>query len=469
MEGLEVKVCWFSESINNKDFRIDSQFYTSAPTKNPVLNYDKIGNLLVKAQYGISISMNEESKGYPIYRMNEIHNMLCDSEVHKFADITKSELEIFELNDRDVLFNRTNSYEWVGRTGLYRKLDERSFVFASYLVRFIPNEKFVLPEFLSTFLNTKYGIADIKRRARQSINQTNVNPEEVKKIDIPLLSINFQNKLKNCYDIAHDNLVKSQHFYTQAENLLLETLSLKNFTPSDEVVNIKTYKESYLLTGRLDAEYYQVKYDEIIKKIKSGSNWNSLEKILIKIDTGEYSTEYYRNNNSKDLTFYIRSTNIKEGQIEVDNNYFVPRKDFIRVAKSGNIVTARVGSIGVFGEVRKELDGAIYSDNVLCFQLPDNFIPSVYTLLFNTKYYYELIDRLARGSVQQRLNQETLKDLIIPIIEESIQQQISEKIEESFQLKKKSEQLLDLAKKAVEMAIEESEEVAMEFINQKIN
>ena len=50
---------------------------------------------------------------------------------------------------------------------------DSDFIFASYLVRFVPNENLVLSKYLTTFLNTKFGIWDIKRRARHSINQTN--------------------------------------------------------------------------------------------------------------------------------------------------------------------------------------------------------------------------------------------------------------------------------------------------------
>lgn len=56
--------------------------------------------------------MNTDSVGYPIYRMNEIHDMLCDLDVDKCADITQAEYDRFALKDRDVLFNRTNSFEW---------------------------------------------------------------------------------------------------------------------------------------------------------------------------------------------------------------------------------------------------------------------------------------------------------------------------------------------------------------------
>lgn len=469
LEGREIKEVKFSQTLENKDFRTDSDFWAKEPKKNPALKYEQIGKHLKKSQYGISIAMNEDRKGYPIYRMNEIHNMFADFTVKKCADITNEDLRLFKLNDKDVLFNRTNSYEWVGRTGIYRKSSDDNFVFASYLVRFVPDEKTITPEYLTTFLNTKYGIWDVKRRARHSINQTNVNPEEVKEIEIPLLSETIQKQIQFCFETAYSKLKDSTRIYKQAENLLLEAVGLKNFEPSKEKTNVKNFSECFQASERLDAEFYQRKYDDIESKIKKNKNWDNLGNLQTKIDTGEYAPAYFRKDEAEDLTFYIRSTNIKRGQIELDDNYYVSKKDFVRIAEKGDIVTARVGSVGVFGEVRKELEGAIYSDNILCFRLPDSFIPSVYTILFNTTHYFDLIDRLARGSVQQRLNQETLKDLIVPYIETETQEEISELIEESFRLRKESENLLEIAKRAVEIAIEEREETAIEFINAEIN
>jgi len=168
LEGLEATEIKLSQCVENKDYRIDSGFYTKAPIINPHLSYKKIGDCLLSSQYGISVAMNEDKKGYPIYRMNEIHNLLCDLNVNKCADITQEEAEIFKLHDKDVIFNRTNSFEWVGRTGIYYQNDNIDRIFASYLVRFIPNADILLPEYLTTYLNTKYGMWDIKRRARQS-------------------------------------------------------------------------------------------------------------------------------------------------------------------------------------------------------------------------------------------------------------------------------------------------------------
>lgn len=324
------------------------------------------------------------------------------------------------------------------------------------------------PVYTLTFLNCKYGRELLMRKERGAI-QKGLNLDDLKTIIVPLYSPEFQLLIEKTFYKAQDKLTESKSLYNSAETLLLETIGLSNFQPSTDPVNVKSFKDSFLTTGRIDAEYYQKKYEEIETIIKRNSESYQLSDLLIKIDTGEYSPKYYIKDEIPDLTFYIRSTNIKGGQIELDNDFYVKKKDFVRIAKERDIVTARVGSLGIFGEIRKELEGSVYSDNVLCFSLPENLISSVYVLLFNSRVYFELIDRFARGSVQQRLNQETLKDLIVPIIDYKKQEKIAELIEESFTLKKQSKQLLETAKKAVEIAIEENEEAAMDFIKQNTN
>ena len=109
MDGLVCNEVLLSATKENKDFRIDSAFYTGFIKKNPVLSYGKIGNYLIKSQYGISQDMNLDGKGYPIYRMNEIHDMLCDLYTEKYVDIDVATMHKYLIKDGDVLFNRTNS------------------------------------------------------------------------------------------------------------------------------------------------------------------------------------------------------------------------------------------------------------------------------------------------------------------------------------------------------------------------
>lgn len=267
-DGLEICEKRLTEISKNKDSRIDSQFWATAIKHNPNYIYTKIGNILKQSQYGLSLEMNEDGIGSPIYRMNEIHNSLCDLKVKKFADITEHELDVFKLHNGDVLFNRTNSYEWVGRTGIYYKESEQDkTVFASYLVRLVPDSEKVLPEYLTAFLNTTIGIRQIKARARQSVNQTNVNPEEVKEIEIPLLSMRLQTVIRNAYQCAHAKLVDSQQAYCSAEKLLEDYLNIQ--FDSDSTYSVKALSKSFTQSGRLDAEYYQPKYERLLSQLNN--------------------------------------------------------------------------------------------------------------------------------------------------------------------------------------------------------
>ena len=500
LEGLEVSEGSFTHTLENKDFRIDSQFYTQEPIKNPKLTYDKIGNCLLNAQYGISIAMNEENIGYPIYRMNEIHSMMCDLEVDKCADISTTELETFELEDRDVLFNRTNSFQWVGRTRIYKKIDDRKFVFASYLVRFIPDQSKILPEYLATFLNTHAGVADIKRRARQSINQTNLNLEEVKAIDIPILSIPFQELLKDCFDQAHKLRIESKKSYQQAEQLLLQEIGLADFTPrnspplegwipskmEDGVVNsppkelssqtgvgfnVKSFQESFGTSGRLDAEYYQVKYEEMITEItrQNHDKLSNLVDISKSIEPGSANYEEYG------LPFIRVSDYSEFGVTKPDkylsDNFVFQNKELIKSLKpkKGTILFSKDGSVGTAYHLRED-ENLITSGAILHLKVKDEskIMPEYLTLALNSKVVKMQAERDAGGSIILHWRVSEIENIVVPIIPTNKQIEIAELIEESFSLKKQSEHLLEVAKQAVEMAIEESEEVAMEWIKQEM-
>lgn len=460
LKGLEIVEKKLSYAQNNKDYRLDSGFYTSEIKQNENLTYRKIGDCLKKSQYGISINMNNEGQGYPIYRMNEIHNMFCDFEVDKFANISRLEAEIFKLNDGDVLFNRTNSYEWVGRTGIFRKTKKQDFVFASYLVRFIPDEKIILPEYLVTYLNSKYGIKDIRRRARQSINQTNVNPEEVKEMFIPLLSEGLQNIIKKSFDEAFDKNVSSQNLYIKAEDLLLEELGLRDFQPSEQGVNIKSLKDSFLSTGRLDAEYYQPKYEQIESLITN--YYRGAKKV-----SDEYELV------TKKIDFTKQAYNyIEIGDIEISsgsNTYNLVNTEDLPanakiIPKLGDILISKVrpyrGAVSIIDNNINDLvvSGAF---TVLRPKKESKYNVELLKCLLRTKIYKDWLLKFNVGTSYPVIKDDDILNLPIPNVSIEIQNETSELIQQSFALKAKSEQLLETAKTLVEMAIEQGEEKAL--------
>ncbi|MDQ3129385.1 MAG: restriction endonuclease subunit S [Acidobacteriota bacterium] len=318
--------------------------------------------------------------------------------------------------------------------------------------------------YLLAYLNSNFGRKLLLRKTRGAV-QAGLNLDDLKTLTIPCLSDDIQFEVEKLVKNANYQLDLSQSSYKDAENLLLDELGLLNWQPTEQNTSVVSFADSFFTTGRLDAEYYQPKYEEIESKIKSYKNgFGVLGKLTQYVYTGEYADEYLPK--SKDLKFYIRSTNIKNGLVEEDENYYVESYKFTKFAKKGDIITARVGTIGIFGGINEEIEGSVYSDNVLCFRLPESFNYLAYTVYFNSRANWELVDRLARGSVQQRLNQETLKDLVVPILTSTIQENIVSLINKSQFAKSESKRLLNLAKKAVEAAIEQDEETALDLITE---
>jgi type I restriction enzyme M protein len=462
MSGLECNEVVYSVTQKNKDFRIDSQFYTMQLKRNAGLTYARIGDCLINSQYGISIAMNEDDDGYPIYRMNEIHNMLCDLSVDKCAAITEAEFEVFKLNSGDVLFNRTNSYEFVGRTGVYYPNGELTpMIYASYLVRFVPDVTKINSEYLAAFLNCKYGIKEIKRRARQSVNQTNVNPEEVKEIQIPLLGSSIQDSIQGQFHKAHQLRLKANATYTTAEQTLLTALGMQSFMPSSEPVAVKMFSESFGAGGRLDAEYYQKKYEDLLTKI-SKFNCAKLDDI-VKIEKSiEPGSDYYSDVGIpfvrvSDITkFGIQTPDIR---IPSDLTALRPKKDIILLSKDG--------SVGIAYKVEQALD-VITSGALLHLTVVRNdVLPDYLTLVLNSQIVQMQAERDAGGSIIQHWKPKEIAEVVIPVLDIAQQRQIAADVKQTFALRRESERLLDCAKRTVEIAIEDGEDVAAAWLKEQ--
>jgi type I restriction enzyme M protein len=152
---------------------------------------DKISDLI---QYGISEQMNTNKIGFKIFRMQEIINRrMYDSGSMKYVDINSEEFNKFKLNKGDILFNRTNSIELVGKTGMFDL--EGDYCFASYLVRIVVNRKMALPSFVNLMMNSESFQAEAKNSAIKSVNQANINATKMKSIKIPLPNLQEQKRI----------------------------------------------------------------------------------------------------------------------------------------------------------------------------------------------------------------------------------------------------------------------------------
>ena len=456
MDGLDCREVTIKEALTNKDKRIDSQFWTTHIPQNPRYTYSKIGNVILSSQYGMSIDMNTEKRGYPIFRMNELHHMLADLETEKYANVSSIEYQLFALQNKDVLFNRTNSYEWVGRTGIYYKNDDTPFTYASYLVRFVPDTNVILPEYLTAFLNTGIGVKAIKARARQSVNQTNVNPEEVKEIEIPLLSMKFQRAIEELFIIANQKRVDARALYDQAVAVLHNYLDIK-IEPSYKPHSEKLLSASFLKSGRLDAEYFARKYDHIESQIM-GHNTVLNSCVLYDNNFSPLDNVKYR---------YIELANVDTtggiSNVDLAIGCTLPSRAR-RLVKAGQVIVSSIeGSLSSCALITPEFDNAICSTGFYVVS-SQKYNSETLLLLFKSEAIQAMLRKRCSGTILTAISKEEFENTPLPEVDESVQEEIANEIQESFGLRDESKRLLNLAVKTVEMAIETDEETALVWL-----
>lgn len=135
-----------------------------------------LGELVPTADYGISEALADHGP-IPVLRMMNLADGEADLADLKYSDSPKARTVL--LRPGDVLFNRTNSIDHVGRTGIWRgQIDVASF--ASYLVRLVPQTGRLTAEFLNRWLNWSPTQIRIRRWATPGVHQVNINPTNLR-------------------------------------------------------------------------------------------------------------------------------------------------------------------------------------------------------------------------------------------------------------------------------------------------
>ena len=151
-------------------------------------------------QYGTSERAGSSSSGVPILRMGNLVEEGLDPSQFKRVSLSPPEVAKYRLEAGDVLVNRTNSKELVGKCAVFDL--EGTWVFASYLIRLRVNPKRISPHYLSRFLMSATGRAQIDQLSRQAIGMANINLQEIKGMLIPLPPLNVQQRLASAIENA---------------------------------------------------------------------------------------------------------------------------------------------------------------------------------------------------------------------------------------------------------------------------
>ncbi|MDK9771801.1 restriction endonuclease subunit S [Vibrio sp. B181a] len=186
-----------------------------------------IRDLVESANYGTSGKASESEGEYPVLRMGNItYQGSWDFSDLKYIDLTEKELPKYLVHKGDLLFNRTNSRELVGKTAVYE--EELPMAFAGYLVRVRANEM-GNTYYLSGYLNSGHGKKVLSGMCKSIVGMANINAQELQNIKLLLPPIELQNRYEEIVKAVRSR-VSTQIVSLTELNELFSSLSQKAFS-----------------------------------------------------------------------------------------------------------------------------------------------------------------------------------------------------------------------------------------------
>lgn len=475
LEASEVKL---SECLKIIDFRIDANTYKKDYIKTDNLissmPHKPVKDCITKIQnfgaYSLCNNIVFCDSGYHfLMTQNVRHNFIDWSDMRYVDNGSHALLHKSHCSKNQVLV--TMAGEYLGRVAVYNK----DFISSSnQAIAKLTISKGFEPYYISTFLNTKYGQNQINR-LKTITGQPNINMGLISELKIVILSDEFQKIVKDIVLGSYDLTNNSNHHHQTAQNILLTELGLADYRPPQTSVSVKTFSESFGSIGRLDAEYYQPKYDEIESKISAFKKIKIKNLVNYPVSSGITPKAGGNDYTVKEFGIpFVRAVDIIKDRVEIENCNYIKNKIHSGILKRTQLkqddvlfsIAGTVGRCGIFDcTIEANINQAV---SILRFD--EAVIKRLYLICYFNSCIGELyISKYARQGLQTNLNLDEVSNLEVPILDMELQKQISEKIQQSFNLRKKSVTLLERAKQAVEMAIEQGEAVAIKWLEEKEN
>ncbi|MCQ2283142.1 MAG: hypothetical protein MJZ99_11060 [Bacteroidales bacterium] len=450
MEGLEISEVLYQDldSYGRIDAELYNKNYTRFKTalgKIPYTTFEKESEIIKKGIFDIK-SSSYCSSGIPFVRISNIRNMTIDTSDIAFIPLEEHRKNYkTELKRGDIILSKTaNAAASVVNL-------ERCNVSQDTVAIKLKSGSKVLSYYVVVFLNTKYGLEQLQRRFTGNI-QMHLNLEECKKeVLIPVFSEQFQKQIQELFEKSIFYSSQSKTLYSEAEEILLSELGIKDWQPNNAQVSIKNLKDSFLASGRLDAEYYQTKYDELFSRL-SKFECDTISHIAIFTKSVEPGSDAYQESGIPFLRvsdvskFGISEPKIYLSPEDFDLEELRPKKDMILLSKDG--------SVGIAYKVEEDMDCITSSALLHLWVFNKDYNPDYLTLVLNSIVVGMQAERDSNGAIIQHWKPSEIEQVIIPKLPMSIQETISAKIQESFALRAESKRLLEEAKLMVENEIE---------------
>ena len=322
------------------------------------------------------------------------------------------------------------------------------------------------PYYLVAFLRSKYGFLQLLRERELTI-QFQLTFDRVGNVLIFKPADNkLENRVANCFALHEVVNKQSEQLYSQAETLLLSELGLTDWQPKHRLTYVKNYSD-IKQAERIDADYFQPKYAEIVHAVKNYSGgWDALGNLVTIKKCVEVGSQEYLNEGIP----FVRVSNLSP--FEITEEKYISQALYAEIRqhqpKQGEILLSKDATPGIAHYLRERPLKMIPSGGILRLRSKTDRINNEYlTLVLNSILTKEQVNRDVGGSLILHWRPDQVKATVIPILPEEKQIQIQQKVIESLNLRQQSKHLLECAKRAVEIAIEQDEQTAIGWLEKE--
>jgi len=467
---MQTSIVSYNKVKNDSDcFRIDSEFF-----KNEYLSIDNflrqkahknLKDFGVKIYHPNEIKRNYvESGGVFFLRAQNVRPLDVDLDSNKVfvSNEDAKKLSRNQIKYSDVLITRTGAN--FGQCAIY--LDNERAIASSHT--FIVKAQQINPFFIAVFLNTHYGRKLIDK-GMYGAAQPEIAPFYLYRIPVPLLSNGFYSLIENIYKKSFGFIKDSKQSYFQAEQILLTELNLSSWKPKHRLSFVKNYSDTETV-ARIDAEYFQPMYEEVIKAVSLSKDYACLGDLVSIKKCIEPGSEAYQDNG----VIFLRVSNLSKFGFKDGNQQYIS-EDLYKTLKQhqpkkGEILLSKDATPGIAYYLKDEPEKMVPSGGILRLKVKDEekLYPEYLTLVLNSVIVQKQIERDAGGSIINHWLVDQVKNTLIPILPIAKQKKIAETVNESFCNRELSKQLLDIAKRGVELAIEKDEKTAEKWISGEV-
>lgn len=464
MERLEISIIKSSICERIVDFRIDADTYKKEYLREEAilegLSSKSIEKIISSIQnfgaYSLCNEINFVDDGIPFLMTKNVRDNYISWDNIKHVDKRSHEM-LYKSHCKKNQVLITMAGEYLGKAAVY----DKDFISSSnQAVAKLTLKDDYYPYYVSTFINCKYGQNQINR-FRTRTGQPNINLGLIKKLLIPYMSKDFSIKIEAVVLEAQNCLKQADNIYDEAKKILEESLAIDMSSCNASSVTTKNFSECFDNPSRIDAEYYQPKCYDVLKQLKTKDTINNLCNIYDKTFTPNGDTDYK----------YIELSNIgRSGDIDgvkIQQGSDLPTRARRLVRKGQVIVSSVEGSMDSCALITDDYDGALCSTGFYVIDSEHYNSESLLVLVKSSAIQF-LLKRACSGTIMPNIAKEEFLNIPLPEIDKKVQVKIKEMITEVNKHRNLGIELLGIAKKAVEMAIEQDERVATKWLEKNI-